>query len=144
MARGTEPPIKHPLVDDKGNITMPWIEWASALHIGDNGEDWTPTFTSLTETGGAASITGTYKQISNSLAYFRVVITPVTSTSSVGGTTYINNFPLTISNDGACHAVAGNVGTEAGMAVASTGRIYTPTWTNVTVPVTVCGFIEAR
>ena len=86
---------------------------------------------------------GKYFRISGKLIYFNVVITPATNTSSVAGTTYINNFPLTIAADGACHAVAGNTGSTAGMAVASTNRIYTPDWTLVTNPVTVTGFLEA-
>ena len=118
------------------------ILFFNSIYDGDSGTTWEPSFTGLTTTG-TPTITGKYFRISGKLIYFNVVITPATNTSSVAGTTYINNFPLTIAADGACHAVAGNTGSTAGMAVASTNRIYTPDWTLVTNPVTVTGFLEA-
>lgn len=94
-------------------------------------------------TVGTPSFAGAIYKISSTLVYFRAVITPATNTSSVAGTTYIDNFPLTINHDGACFAVANNTGANAGMAAAGTGRIYTPAWTTVASPVTVTGILEA-
>ena len=135
-------PLYNPVVDDQGKPTIPWTIFFNSLYEGDSGTEWTPTFTSLTEVGGAATITGAYYRLWRRLCYFRVQIVPVTNTSAVAGTTYIDNFPLLFSNDGACWAMAGNTGTSAGHVVASNNRIYVPAWTTVTVPVTIIGIGE--
>jgi len=137
------PPITNPVVDENQVATMPWVLFYNQLFTGDAGTSWTPTFTSLTETG-TATITGRYYKLSQYLCYFNVTVTPATDTSAVAGTTYINNFPLTASANGICFAVSGNLGTNSGMVVASNNRIYVPTWTAVTVPVTVIGLVEAN
>jgi len=121
-----------------------WIDHVKAMWRGDAGDTWTPTYTSLTESG-TATHTGFYKRLSQTLYQVRVRIVPGTNTSSVAGTTYLNNFPLTGSAFG--HLIAINETTilPIGTAVfASNGRIYTPTWTTVTAPITISGIIEAR
>ena len=135
------PPIYQPIVDANGKVTLPWILFFSQLFGGDAGTPWTPAFTGLT-VSGTPTFSGTLYKISNNLIFFTAVIKPGTNTSSVAGTTYINNFPLQINKDGACEAVAANSG-AVGMAVAATQRIYTPAWTTVTSPVTVTGLLEA-
>lgn len=141
------PPIYDPIskIDEQGKtdgkIGLPWILFFNQVFSGDAGTAWTPAFTSLTVTG-TPTFTGTLYKISSSLIFFTAVITPATNTSSTAQTTYINNFPLTIRKDGGCLAV-GNSSGGVGMAVASTKRIYTPAWTNVTTPVTISGLIEA-
>lgn len=137
------PPITNPVVDENKVATMPWILFYNQIFTGDAGASWTPTFTNLTETG-TATITGRYYKLSQYLCYFNVTITPATNTSAVAGTTYINNFPLTASANGICFAVSGNLGTNSGMVVAGNNRIYVPTWTTVTVPLTVIGLVEAN
>ncbi len=135
------PPNTHPLAEEDGLPTLQWILFFNALYEGDTGTEWEPAFTSL-GASGAPTITGRYYKIGR-LVYFSVRIVPATNTTSTAGTTYINNFPLSITQDGACLAVTGLLGSNAGMAEASTNRIYTPAWSTVTVPVTIVGLVEA-
>lgn len=135
------PPIYEILADENGKAKIPWIQFFNQNYTGDKGTTWTPTFTSLGSTG-TPTITGRYMKLVSGLCYFIVKIVPATDTSSVGGTTFINNFPLNITNDGGINAVSGGTG-GVGQAVGGTTNIYTPTWTNVTVPVTITGLIEA-
>lgn len=134
------PPIQSPVVDSTGKPTLPWVLYFNQLFTGDGGNNWTPTFQSLTN-GGAATIVGRYYKLSNALAFFAITVTGGTTTATAG-TTYCDNFPLAPAFDGACLAVSGNLGSAAGMINASNNRIYVPTWTAVTVPVTVVGIIE--
>lgn len=140
----TPVPIKDNIVDQQGNLSLAWLMFFNGLYEGDAGETWTPTFTSLTEVGGSATITGAYYQISNSLLYFAVTVTPATNTSSTAGTTYINNFPLTMNEDGVCIAAYSGGGTSAGWIDSTNNRIYTPGWSTVAAPVTIAGLIVAR
>lgn len=125
---------------------MPWLLFFNALYEGDIGDDWVPTFTSLTETGGPATITGHYIRITRRLVFFRVDITPYGGgdTSATAGTTTINNFPLTISNNGIVFAVSGLAGSNSGMVRAADNQIYVPGWSAVTVGVTVIGLCEVN
>lgn len=138
------PPIEHPIIEPEvGNTpTIPWTLFFDSTFRGDQGTDWTPNFVNLSSTG-TPTITGRYYQLSGQIVYFRITVTPATNTSATAGTTYVDNFPLNIAFDGACLAMAGTTGSNAGHVVASTQRIYVPTWTNVTVPVTVTGMAEA-
>lgn len=137
------PPINQPLITDESGIAaLEWILFFDSIFKGDSGVTWTPQFTNLTEVGVAA-FTGVVYKISRSLAYFRVTVLPATSTSSTAGTTYINNFPLVLSADGACDAVSGLLGALPGMCEQASNRIYVPAWSAVTVPVTITGTVEA-
>jgi hypothetical protein len=136
------PPIYSPVVEKDGKATLPYILFFNQLFTGDVGTDWTPTFTNLTQVG-APVITGHYYKLSDSLVYFRVKIIPSTSTTSSAGSTYINNFPLTISGDGACFALSGLLGTSAGMCDQASGKIYVPAWSAVTIPLSIVGLVEA-
>lgn len=135
-------PIYEPVIEEDGKARLPWILFFNSIFTGDTGTVWTPTFTNLTITG-TPTITGKIYKIGQSLAYFSVRIVPATDTASVAGTTYINNFPLTLKADGACLAVSGLLGSNAGMCDSATNRIYVPVWTAVTVPLTVVGIVEA-
>lgn len=141
MANRNPPPIQHDLTDDQGAITMPWTLFFNQVYGGDTGTVWTPEFVNLGSTG-TPTITGRYYKLSNSLVYFRVVVTPATDTSSTAGSTYIQNFPFNLSADAACHAINSTV-SASGACVSSSNRIYTPTWTTISTPVTVTGFVEA-
>lgn len=136
------PPVIEKLSDENGLATLPWVLYFDQSYRGDAGTTWTPAFTSLA-TVGTPTITGRYYRLSRYLTAFFVVITPATSTTSVAGTTYINNFPLVFKGDGVCWSVSGGLGANAGHIVASTNRIYVPAWSAVTVPLTVIGFGEA-
>jgi hypothetical protein len=136
-------PLFHPLVDKTGAITIPWVLYFGGLSNGDQGTAWTPTFVNLTEVGGASTLTGLYYKIGSLLTYFTATVTPVTNTSATAGTTYINNFPKIFSADGACDAVYGSVGLGNGIVQGTSTRIYPPSWTTITVPVTISGFVQS-
>lgn len=137
------PPIIGELIDQTGKASLPWIQFFNQMYDGDLGTDWTPNFENLTEVGGDATIEGRYYQVTKGLAFFRVNVTPVTSTSATAGTTYIDNFPLEVNSNGFCLSVSGNLGGSLGIVRSSDGRIYVPTWTTVTNVVTVLGMVEA-
>lgn len=137
------PPSRHPLTDENGTLSMPWLLFFNQTFNGDSGTSWTPTFTGLTEVGGSATITGRYYKISNYLCYFNILVTPVTNTSAVASTTYVNNFPLTSSANGVCATVTSTLGGGLGIVQASSNRIYVPAWTTVTTPINVLGIVEA-
>lgn len=136
------PPIDDIVIDESGKAALSWSLFFNSIFTGDTGTDWTPTFTNLT-ISGTPTITGQYYRIGRTLVYFQVRIVPATNTSSTAGTTYINNFPLTLSADGACIAVSGLLGSTPGMCDMATNRIYVPAWTTVTVPLTIVGFVAA-
>lgn len=146
------PPAYSEVVGQDNKMTRPWLEFLNGIWVGDTGtpalgsSSWTPTFVGLTEAGGAATKTGKVFKISQQLAYFWVRIVPVTSTSSTLGTTYVSNLPLDVLSFGGCSVVVENItgGSAIGIADPSNNRIYTPTWTTVTSPITISGIIEAR
>lgn len=139
-----QPPTIQPLVNQEtGLTTIQWLLFFDSIYRGDNGTVWAPSFTNLTVVGAAPTITGRFYRIGRSLCYFSVKVVPGTNTSSTAGTTYINNFPLTLQGDGACLAVSGLLGSSAGMCDQASNSIYVPAWSAVTVPLTVVGFVEA-
>ena len=136
------PPIYDQVIDDQGKAKLSWANFFQQTFDGDAGTLWTPTFVSLTEVGTPV-IDGRYYRLTKYLTFFKVVITPGTSTTSTAGTTYIDNYPITFTGDGICFAVSGNLGTSSGHIVASSNRIYVPGWSAVTVPLTIIGIGEA-
>lgn len=136
------PPKTEPVVDKEKFMTLPWLIFQDQLADGDAGTTWTPTFTGLTEVGTATK-TGVYYRISKKLVYYRIVITPGTNTSATNGTTYCNNFPLTMSANSANITVSGFTAAAAG-SESSTNRIYTATWSLITTPITIVGIAEAN
>lgn len=139
-----EPPLYERIVDKSGIATSAWTLFFQALSNGDSGIAWTPSFVNLSSTG-TPSFSGKYYKLTKKIIFFRAVVTPSTNTSSTAGTTYINNFPLNMAEDGFVLGVAGDagLGTGLGVAASGSGRIYTPTWTNATVPVKLIGMVEA-
>lgn len=135
------PPKTEPVVDKEKFMTLPWLIFQDQLADGDSGTTWTPTFIGLTEVGTATK-TGIYYRISKKLVYYRIVITPGTNTSAVNGTTYCNNFPLTMSANGANITCSDFTAAVAG-SVSSNNRIYTATWSLITTPITIVGIAEA-
>lgn len=142
MAIVNQPPIYELVINDEKKATLPWILWANNVAAGDVGTAWTPTFQNLTEVGTAVK-TGIYYILSNALVYFRVIITPGTNTSAVAGTTYIDNFPLTLVAPAGFDAIVDNANSARGTTNASNNRLYTPSWTNITSQVILSGLIEA-
>lgn len=145
-------PAYSEVIEKDGKMKRPWLEFLNGLWVGDTGTPdsgssaWVPKFTGLTETGGSAVITGKVFKLSQQIAYFWVRIVPVTDTSSVLGTTYVNNIPLDIISYGSCTAVVENItgGAGVGIAEVNNNRIYTPTWTTIAAPITISGTIEAK
>lgn len=135
------PPIYEPVIGQDGKATLPWILFFDQVFTGDAGTSWTPSFTGLT-ISGTPTLTGTIYRLSSRLVFFSALITPATNTTAVAGTTYIDNFPVTINKDGAILAASAN-SASPGMAVAASQRIYTPAWSALTTPVTVSGLLEA-
>lgn len=137
------PPTRNPLTEGKGELTMPWLLFFNQLFNGDAGSTWSsPTFVNLTQVG-TPTITGRYYQISKYLCYFNVLLTPGTNTSAVAGTTYIDNFPLTVNSNGFCLTISNNLGGGLGMVSAANNRVYVPAWTTVTTPINIIGIVEA-
>lgn len=136
------PPKTEPLIDDDKFSTLNWLIFFEQLANGDLGTAWTPTFVGLTETGTATK-TGKYYRISKTLVYYRIVITPATDTSAVNGTTYCDNFPLTMISDGANITCSGFTAALGGTTY-SNKRIYTATWTAITTPITIVGIVEVQ
>ena len=138
-----EPPLYESVVDESGIATMPWTLYFQSVSNGDSGTDWTPTIQNLTEVGGSATLTGRYYKISKNIIFFRAVVTPATNTSATTST-YIDNFPLSMSADGAVVTVAGQagVGVALGVCDSADGFIYTGAWTAASVPVTILGLVE--
>lgn len=143
MSNLAPPPIQEPVTDQEGFPSVPWIMFFNSVFQGDYGTDWTPTFVSLT-TVGTPTITGNYKLISRQLVFFRITVTPATSTTSTAGTTAVTNFPATFSNHGIVFAVANNSGTNSGMVNATDNKIYVPAWSAITTPVTIIGLAEVQ
>ncbi len=142
MSKPELPPKFEPVVDENQVATLTWQIFFDAIASGDAGTTFTPTFTGLTEVGTATK-TGVYYRLSNKLVYFALTITPGTNTSSVLGTTYCNNFPLTFKNNSSSMSISGFTASAAGVEQ-STNRIYTATWTNITNPITITGIAEAQ
>ena len=131
------PPIYNPIADEEGVATVPWAVFFNGLFQGV-AESWQPTFVNLTE-NGAATKTGRFMQLNQGLVYWDAEITPGTDVSATAGSTYINNFPLTLTRDSFCIAVSGGLGGTPGHAVAANNRIFIPSLSSVTVPITICG-----
>jgi hypothetical protein len=134
------PPTYEVLVEQDGKPKSAWILFFSNMVNGDAGASWTPTFVSLTEVGTATK-TGRYWRINKSFAYFEIVITPGTNTSSTAGTTYCDNFPLDVAGQSVCHAMTVPASVVAGT-VETNNRIYPPSWTTITSPVTLAGLVR--
>jgi hypothetical protein len=136
------PPFYENIVGQDGKATLRWLVFLQQLFDGDSGTVWTPNFVNLTTTG-TPEITGRFYRLSKYLTFFHVNIIPATDTTSTAGTTYIDNYPVQFTNDGICFAVTGGLGDGPGHIVASSQRIFVPSWSAVTVPLTIIGIGEA-
>lgn len=142
MTSVTPPPLYDPVVDESGVASVSWTLFFNKLFQGDTGTDWTPNFQNLT-VSGTPTITGRYYRINRNIVYFRVTIVPATSTKSTAGTTYIDNFPLSLRGDGICFAVTSGLGSGSGHVNAASGRIFTPSWTSPAT-ISIIGMVEAQ
>lgn len=136
--------IARTLAGGKQEVTFPWAAFFNGVYEGDAGQKWDPVFTNLTESGGAADITGVYGQINQNMVLFNILIEPAGSVSATAGSTYASGFPLQFTHDTFCIAVTGGLGGLPGHVVSSTNRIYIPALSSVTVPVSIIGVGFAR
>lgn len=137
-------PLYDRLIDEQDKANLNWTIFFQNLSNGDAGQDWDPVIQNIGVVG-TPIVTGRLYQISKYLCYFTVVIDPNggNTTSSVG-TTYVENFPLPFAGDGVVFAVSGNLGDGPGMVVGNSGRIYPPSWSSVSVPITLIGICEVE
>lgn len=131
-------PIADKALDDLGKFRPSWVVYFSSLNRGDVGTTWNPTITNLTSTG-TPTITGVYYQ-NNGFTDFAVKIVPGTDTSSVLGSTTIA-LPFSVAADTVANTVAGNT-TASGVVNASSKTLFLPTWSLVTIPVTITGRVK--
>jgi len=140
MSNAVLPPTTESIIDNNRFPTLPWLSFFEGLLSGDTGTIWTPTFVNLTEVGTATK-TGIYYRLSQKIVYFAINIVPGTSTSATAGSTYCNNFPITIRNAGASCSIIGSSAALAGV-TASDKRIYTGTWVASTSTIVLAGILE--
>ena len=139
------PPTQQPLVDQGGGTNMLWLLFFNGLFNGDAGVAWTPLISGLTNTGAVPVTAGRVYKLNNYLTMFRLTIVPSNggTTTSVAGTTYVNNFPYIMSGDGLCGSVANKLGGSLGMCEQATNKIWLPSWTTVGAAVSIIGLVEA-
>jgi hypothetical protein len=134
------PTFDPPIEGNEGKMRKSWILFLQTLLGGDSGQTFTPIATNLTGTG-TPTLTGAYFS-NQGFIDFWIKITPGVDTSSVAGTTYID-LPFAVNFDTGSFAAAG-VGAQVGAIEAATRRLYPPTWTGITVPITLTGRVISR
>lgn len=134
----SQAPIADKLLDDTGKLRPTWVIYFSDLDRGDVGTTWNPAITGLVPVG-TPTITGVYYQ-NEGFTDFAVKIVPGTNTSSTLGTTTIA-LPFNVVADVPAFAVAGN-GVFVGIVNAASKTLFLPTWTTVTLPITITGRVK--
>ena len=134
----SQAPIADKVLDDNGKLRPSWVEYFSQLNRGDIGTTWNPTIVNLTSVGTPV-ITGVYYQ-NDGFTDFSVKIVPGTNTSSTLGSTTIA-VPFSVVVDKVVEVTAGNT-VAFGVIVSSSRTIFLPTWTTVTVPITISGRVK--
>jgi hypothetical protein len=131
-------PIQDSVVGEDGKAKKTWIFFFNALSSGDNGTNWTPVSSAL---DGTYNLTGKYFRNSGFIDFW-IIITPITSSTSTGGTTYIE-LPFDVTISSACFAVY-TTNLLAGLVDAATNRVLSPTWTSVTDIITITGRVYTK
>jgi len=131
-------PIADKLLDDTGKLRPSWVVYFSGLNQGDVGTTWNPTITNLTSVG-TPTITGVYYQNAG-FTDFAVKIVPATNTSSVLGSTTIA-VPFSVTADTIVNVVTSG-GYDFGRIISSSKTIFLPTWSLITVPLTITGRVK--
>ena len=134
----SQAPIADKVLDDNGKLRPSWVEYFSQLNRGDIGTTWNPTIVNLTSVGTPV-ITGVYYQ-NDGFTDFSVKIVPGTNTSATLGSTTIA-VPFGVVVDKVVEVTAGNT-VAFGVIVSSSRTIFLPTWTTVTVPITISGRVK--
>jgi len=140
MAREIEAPIGDKIVDESGKATVTWIIFFTLLVTGDVGnKKWTPIVTNLTSVG-SPTITGDY-YTNNGFTDFWIRIVPGTSTTSTGGSTYIDLPFNVVYDNGGFTLLNGNTGVN--YIDAASRRCFPAGWTTTTFPVTITGRVRS-
>lgn len=139
--RGSLIPATDKVLDAAGKMALRWLLFLQNLMNGDPGTAFVPGIVGLNNTGGAPQVRGVYYENAGFIDFY-IRITPITNTSSVAGTTYIE-LPFQPTSDCPCFATTQN-NTALGGIVAAIARAYTPQWTNITDPVTVSGRVPIQ
>ena len=143
MSNYSPPPIQTPIINKEkeafGLLAPEWTLYINQTYTGDTGTSFVPTYTNLT-IAGTPTVTGAYYR-DGQFIDFVILLLPGTSTTSTQGSTYFS-LPFDVLSDDGCFVVSGLVCAN-GAVDAATNRIYTPTWTAVTVPLTMRGRVRA-
>jgi len=124
-----------------GCIRILYCDGTNVINADEYSEGtWTPVATSLTNVGGAPTLTGTYTRLGR-LVRFNIKIVPVTNTSSTAGTTKIT-LPFTPARNATCAATDDAVANLGSGLVKTDGSVYPPAWTTDTNTVYITGSFE--
>jgi len=135
-----EVPTYEVLAEDDGKAKLTWLLFFQLLASGDPGTAWQPVVTNLTSVGTPA-ITGAYYE-NQGFTDFWVNIIPTTSISGTAGSIYID-LPFTVSVDAPCFGVAG-LTSGIGAVDSVSKRIYPPTFSALTIPLTITGRVLSQ
>lgn len=141
MSNVTAPPLEDALVDPQLKANVSYAAFFENMYLGDVGTTFTPTFQNLTVVGDP-TYTAQYYRLSDRWYVVRIVIESTTTTASTAGSTYIDNFPLTLLNDGLTFATVGT-GVAASVAQAANNRLYVPGYGASNKATMIC-LVEAR
>lgn len=144
MAKIKPPPTYDKIILDTLKVAPSWLLFFQQLFTGDQGQAWSPTFSGLSYTGAAPTLTGNYYQLSSKICKFNIVIVPSSgnnTTMAAGG--YVTNFPLTIAIDDPCFVCTNAPSVASGTCDSTNNRILLPTWTAITSKITISGTVVA-
>ena len=133
-------PIQEQMLETTGLPKGAWILYFTGLYTGDTGTTFTPVATNLTAVGTPTFVGAYYR--SGQFIDFYIYIVPGTSTTSTSGTTYFD-LPFDVTQDGACTASTGITASTGGVQ-ASSNRVYPPSWSAITSPITLQGRVLGR
>jgi hypothetical protein len=131
---------KSAVVDQNGKMALDWRIFMQSLLVGDPGNKFKPDVEGLSSVG-TPSFSGVYYQNQGFIDFY-VTISPGTSTTSTGGSTYIQ-LPFTVTSDVPCFATTSGASSLGGI-TASNNRAYLPSWSGLTTPVTVSGRFKTQ
>lgn len=132
-----DPPINERLAEEAtGKPRLSWILFFQNLLQGDRGNGFVPAYANLTAVGTPV-IAGAFYQNSG-WTDFWIEIVPGTSTTSTSGVTYFE-LPFDVKVGAPVFATVNGAFVGAGAMEITNNRIYTPSWSAVTVPITLSG-----
>ena len=141
MAKIQDSPVYDPVIEgNDGKMRLSWVLFMQQLAAGDPGTTWVPNPINLGSNGGAPRLVGLYYQ-NQGWTDFSIYITPIGDTSSVAGSTYFE-LPFTVATNAPAAVNTGISSIYTGGVDSATKRCYTPTWNNLTIPLTVTGRVK--